>query len=98
MSLTINQEKQIRKNRNPEVRLPVPTEEIVTYVALAKKVALYRRAQTLTTAEEKNVRKELLGEIDALLKNCTEYFTPDGGVIMEYELKFANGGVWMETR
>lgn len=65
MSLTINQEKQIRGSR----RIPVPEgPDLPLYHELAKKVALYRRAQKINTAEGSTVRKELLAEIDVLLQ------------------------------
>ena len=68
MALTINQEKQIRKARIPEVRLPVPSADLVYYADLARKVAAYRRAQKLPTSKEATeVRITLLAEIDVLL-------------------------------
>lgn len=62
MSLTINQEKQIRRQRieAPDVRR--------AYHTLAGKVASYRRAQKLTQSKEaSDLRKALLAEIDELL-------------------------------
>ena len=61
-ALTINQEKQIRAQRQRGY------DPIALYLQLAKHVALYRRAQKLTTKEASEVRKDLLTQIDACLE------------------------------
>ncbi len=64
-ALTINQEKQIRKLRNPPERaFPI----LDNYRELAKQISLYRRAQRLQTKEAAELRKDLLVEIDACLE------------------------------
>jgi len=67
MSLTINQEKKIRAARNAITAGPGGTLKI--YHELAGKVASYRRAQKLSQSKEASeLRRSLLGEIDAILQ------------------------------
>ena len=63
MSLTINQEKQIRGQR------ATASGSIETYRLLARKVALYRRAQKLppATKDRADLIRSIAEEIDALL-------------------------------
>jgi hypothetical protein len=71
MSLTINQEKQIRRMRTvaDDRKLARVAEPILkVYAELAGKVASYRRAQKLSQSKEAvDLRRALLAEIDALL-------------------------------
>ena len=66
MSLTINQEKQIRQQRAAKDFREHDVERgmLPKYQALAKCVQLYRRAQRLQGSGAVEARKELLGEID----------------------------------
>jgi len=71
MSLTINQEKQLRAARD-SVKVIDPTSPSIHRVLLleelAGKVKLYRRAQKLPSSNEaSDLRKSLLVEIDGLL-------------------------------
>lgn len=81
MTLTINQEKQIRALRKTASVVPVVEpnpdgfrnhdvfrELLPHYEALVRHVVNYRRAQRLTDKEAIMVRKELLVEIDNTLK------------------------------
>lgn len=74
MSLTINQEKQIRalKRANPWITATlkdgIVESKLPFYERLAKNVQLYRRAQKITGAGAAAARQDLIAEIDKCLE------------------------------